>query len=113
MIVRFTPEFRRDLRNLRLYLKKQGFKSADTIGKDVLQACSNLKNNPQIGLSASERFGIETDMMFLILGKNIVFYRTEKDYIEIVRMLDTRTNIMFRMFGIDAGDTSSEEYWDG
>ncbi len=108
MNIRFSPEFRRDLRRLKTYLKQQGFKSADTIGKDILRSCNELKRFPEKGKSVSERFGIDIDMLFLVVGKNIIFYRIEDEFIEIVRMFDTRMDIMFRMFGIEA-DGSEEQ----
>ena len=111
MIVQYTPEFRRDLRKLKTRLENEGFPSADTIGKDILTACSDLKNNPEKGLSAADRFEIDTDMQFLILGMNIVFYRINGETIEIVRLFDTRTDILFRLFGIESSDPESEEYW--
>ena len=112
MMLHFSPEFRRDLRELKARLKQQGFKSADTVGKDILSACSDLKTFPGKGLSAADRFEMDTDMKCLILGKNIVFYRINKDMVEVVRLFDTRTNILFRMFGIDDSNPDSEEYWE-
>ena len=111
MRVHFTPEFRRDLRKLKHYLNEQGFHNADKVGKEILTECSDLKNFPHKGKSAYERFGIETDMKYLILGQNLIFYRINAGFVEIIRLFDTRSNIAFRMFGIDIKDPESEEFW--
>lgn len=111
MRVRFTPEFRRDLRKLKHYLKEQGFENADKVGKEILTGCSDLKNFPNKGKSASDRFDIETDMKYLILGQNLIFYRVNEEFVEVIRLFDTRSNILFQMFGIDIRDPESEEFW--
>ena len=66
MKIRYTPEFRRDLRKIKAYLVQNGIKSASTIGSAVMQACSDLKCFPDKGESAAERYGVDTDMLFFI-----------------------------------------------
>ncbi len=108
----YTPEFRQDLRAIKsYYLKKDAKEYAKNLGIKVLTACTELKDCPQKGKEASKRFGIDADMRFLVLGRYMIFYRIDDETIEIIRIFDTRTNIIFRIFGIDNSDTESEDYW--
>ena len=112
MKVVYTPEFRRDLRAIKsYYLKNDAKEYAKKLGIGILTACAELKDCPQKGPEASKRFGVDTDMRYLVLGQYIVFYRIDDETIEIIRIFDTRTNIIFRMFGIDDSDPESEKYW--
>jgi len=113
MILKYTPEFRRDLRTEKAYyINHDAVQYANEIGKKILSACANLKEYPHYGESAAERFDIDTDMMYFVVGRYMIFYRIEADVIEIVRLFNTQTNILFRMFGIDSTDYESEAYWD-
>ena len=51
-------------------------------------------------------------MLFFVIERYIVFYRIDGEEIEIIRLFDTRRNILFHMFGIDNSDPGSEDYWD-
>lgn len=113
MILKYTPEFRRDLRTEKTYYAKlDAIEYADTLGKKILTACADLKSFPDKGKSAAKRFGIDTDMMYLVVDMYLIFYRTESDVIEVVRLFNTQTNILFHMFGIDTRDPESESYWE-
>ncbi len=113
MRLQFSPEFRRDLRSEKSYLTEHTSKDyADKVGIIILKECSSLKDFPHKGKSASERFEIDTDMLFLVIKDYIVFYRVTNETIDIVRLFNTRMNILFRMFGIDTSDPESESFWD-
>lgn len=45
-----------------------------------------------MGVELSEKTNRDTDLRYIISGKHLIFYRVEKDYISIVRILDSRTN---------------------
>ena len=51
-------------------------------------------------------------MLFLVIKDYIVFYRVTNETIDIVRLFNTRMNILFRMFGINTSDPESESFWD-
>lgn len=110
MILRYTPEARRDLRGIKKYLSENADTAfADKIGQSIVEACSGLKDTPYIGVTTMERYDIQTDMRILIIGRYIAFYRIHKDVVEVVRIFDTSMDIMFRMFGIDE---STDDEWD-
>ena len=73
--------------------------------------CSALKDFPEKGKSTSERFLIDTDMRFIVIRDYIIFYRINDDAIEVIRLFNTKMNILFRMFGIDTSDPESEAFW--
>ncbi len=112
MIVIYTPEFRRDLRAEKsYYIKHNAAQYANEIGKRLLTACASLKKSPNSGKSAAERFGIDTDMKYLVVERYMIFYRVEANAVEVVRLFNTQTNILFHLFGVDTTDLESEAYW--
>jgi plasmid stabilization system protein ParE len=112
MILQFSPEFRRDLRREKIYLAEHESKEyADKIGITILNECVALKSFPRKGKLASERFEIETDLRFLVVNEFMIFYSVNEDSINIVRLFNTKMDILFRMFGIDTSDPDSDDYW--
>ena len=112
MKLQFSPEFRKDLRLEKAYLNKNISKDyADKVGIRILKECSSLKDFPHKGKSVSERFDIDSDMLFLVINDYMVFYRVTDDTIDMVRLFNTKMNILFRMFGIDTSDPDSDDYW--
>ena len=107
MKLRYTPEPRRDLRRIKAFKLKNGG-DPDKATTSISKACSGLKGTPDIGVSARERYGVDTDMDVLFHEIYAIFYRITDDYVEIIRIFDTREDIMFHMFGIDE-TTDSEE----
>jgi len=112
MILKFSPEFRKDLRAEKTYyIEHDAAEYAKITVKKILDACFDLKRFPDKGKSAAERFEIDTDMLFLAIEKYIVFYRINRNEIEVIRLIDTRRNILFHMFGMDTSDPEAEDYW--
>ena len=54
-----------------------------------------------MGVTTEERYDIVTDMRILISGQYLIFYQVQDSSINIIRIFDSRMDIMFRMFGID------------
>ena len=50
-----------------------------------------LADNPYMGTELSRKFAVETDLRFLVVAKQLVFYRVvEDDHIEVTRVLNGR-----------------------
>jgi len=96
MRIRYTPEARDDLRMIKQYIAEElcNPRAAKAITEKILIACTRLKEQPRMGIALSERINRETDILYLIVGKHLVFYRVEETYISIVRILDSRTNYL-------------------
>ncbi len=98
MKLRYTPESRRDLRTIQAFIINNDGDPTKPLAS-LTDACSSLKQTPEIGVSASKRYGVDTDMLVLFHDRYAVFYRLNDNFVEIVRIFDTRMDIMFHMFG--------------
>ncbi len=61
-----------------------------------------LKENPHMGMALGNKFdGLNTDIRFVTVSKQLIFYVPHEDYIEIVRVLDGRTDYLTHLFGTE------------
>lgn len=82
-------------------------KAAHKLVAAILQAVSLLANNPQMGAPLQGKYDVDADLRFLIVAKQLVFYRiVDDEHISIVRVLDGRQDYMALLFGdfLDQGD---------
>lgn len=101
MRLRYSPEAREDLRNLRQYIAVElcNPSAADSVVESILRSCSVLKAQPDMGVSLSEKIGRDTKIQYIISGKHLAFYLVEEECVSIIRILDSRTNYMQKIFG--------------
>ena len=65
------------------------------------KAISLLADNPYMGAALAEKFEIATDVRYFVVSKQLIFYRVdgENDTVEILRVLDGRTDYLSVLFG--------------
>lgn len=64
----------------------------------VFHAAELLADNPYMGAPLSGKYEVETDLRFLIVAKQLVFYRVVDEHIEVTRVLDGRQDYMAILF---------------
>ena len=66
-----------------------------------LKAISLLMDNPYMGAALAEKFEITTDVRYFVVSKQLIFYHVneENNAIEILRVLDGRTDYLSVLFG--------------
>ncbi len=103
MTIRYTPEAINDLRETKRYIRNvlKNPKAAARISKAVLDACSQLKNYPELGMSLEERTGKSSDLRYLICEKYIALYRIDGNVISVARILDGRQDYLHILFHND------------
>lgn len=73
--------------------------AAKKLTQRVFDAIMLLEDNPYMGTELRRKFGVETDLRFLVVAKQLVFYRVvEDDHIEVTRVLDGRQDYMALLF---------------
>jgi plasmid stabilization system protein ParE len=73
--------------------------AAATLRKKILQSVSQLKENPLMGTPLSSKYDdLETDIRFIVVNKQMVFYVPHEDFIEVIRVLDGRTDYLTHLF---------------
>lgn len=100
MILRYSPEALEDLKQIKDYISENLHNptAANRVVSTIAKSCSNLKEYPKMGLRLSEKTGRDTDLLYIITGKYFAFYRIEKHYISVIRVLDGRTNYLQILF---------------
>ena len=112
MRLRYTPEARTDLRELRRYIGESlgNPGAAARISGEIIRDCSRLKQFPELGMELCRKIDVETDLRYLICNKHFAFYRIEKAYISVTRILDGRTDYLRVLFGDEIGDADVAEH---
>lgn len=100
MKLRYTPEARLDLKAIEQYIGDDlsNPTAAKRIITALLKSCSQLKDQPHLGISLENKIGRETDLCCLISGKHLIFYRVKADTVSVIRILDGRTNYLQVLF---------------
>ena len=75
-------------------------KAAKKMMTALLKAISLLVDNPYMAALA-EKFEITTDVRYFVVAKQLIFYRVDEENstIEILRILDGRTDYLSVLFG--------------
>ena len=100
MRIRYTPEARADLTEIRSYIGKtlQNPAAASRTVAGITKECGRLKDYPNLGMSLEAKTGLHSEYRFLLCGKHIAFYRIEGSWVSIIRILDGRTDYLKRLF---------------
>lgn len=100
MILRYTPEALEDLRLINEYISKdlKNPLAAKRIIKEIVKSVSYLKEQPRLGINLSAKTGRDTDLLYIISGNHIVFYRIDDKYVSIIRIINARTNYLQVIF---------------
>ena len=73
--------------------------AAKKLTRRIYDAIMLLEDNPYMGTELSRKFAVETDLRFLVVAKQLVFYRVVADnHIEVTRVLDGRQDYMALLF---------------
>ena len=76
--------------------------AAGQLKTNILHGVSLLKDNPEMGRLLSDKYeGLDTAMRSIVISKQLIFYEICDDAIEVVRVLDVRTDYMALLFGED------------
>lgn len=74
--------------------------AAQKLKEQIARGISLLKDNPNLGALLSDKFSLSEDVKYryIIINKQIVFYEVNDEVIEIVRVLDGRTDYLSKLF---------------
>ena len=74
--------------------------AAQKLVSSVLHDVSLLAHNPRMGTTLNSRFDVDSDLRFIVVSKQLVFYQIiDDDLISIVRILDGRRDYLSILFG--------------
>lgn len=103
MKLKYRPAAIEDIQRASDYIEKvlKNRSAAQKLKARILQGASLLKENPHMGVSLSSKYDdLDTSIRFIVISKQLVFYEISDDVIEIIRVLDGRTDYLARLFDI-------------
>lgn len=102
MKIQYRPAAIADLSSTAESIQKQlhNPNAAEKLRADVLHGISRLSEAPEMGPLLRSRYEeIESDIRFLVVRKQMVFYEVHDQSVEIIRILDGRTDYLAQLFG--------------
>ena len=101
MRLKYRPAAIADIQRAADYIEKvlKTRSAAQRLKTKILQGASLLKENPQMGTLLSSKYdGLDTSIRFIVISKQLVFYEISDDVVEIIRVLDGRTDYLVHLF---------------
>lgn len=102
MKIQYRPAAIADLAATSEYIQTQlhNPSAAAKLCADVLHGVSQLADTPEMGpLLRSKYEDIASDVRFLVIRKQMVFYEIHDQSVEVIRILDGRTDYLAQLFG--------------
>lgn len=73
--------------------------AARKLASSIYDTAMLLSDNPYMGAPLNGKYSVDTDLRFLVVSKQLIFYRVlEDDHIEVTRVLDGRQDYMTILF---------------
>ena len=102
MRIVYRPSAVKDILDTSDYIKNNlnNPQAAQKLKEQIARGISLLKDNPNLGALLADKFSLSEDVnyRYIIIKKQIVFYEVNDDVIEIVRVLDGRTDYLSKLF---------------
>lgn len=101
MKLTFRPAAIADIQQAAAYIEAtlKNPSAAQKFKSKILQGTALLKENPHMGMSLSSKAdGVDPSVRFIVVSKQLIFYEVHDDRIEVIRVLDGRTDYLARLF---------------
>ena len=101
MKLKYRPAAMSDIQSACGYIRDQlkNPQAARNLKSRILYGAALLKDSPYMGTRLDSKYdGLETDIRFLVVSKHLIFYEVHDDVIEVIRILDGRTDYMTHLF---------------
>lgn len=103
MNLKYRPAAIADIQQAADYIENvlKNRSAAQRLKARILQGTSLLKENPHMGVPLSSKYDdLDTSIRFIVISKQLVFYEINDEVIEIIRVLDGRTDYLVHLFDI-------------
>ena len=101
MKVRYKRTAIEDIRGTEEYIRSvlHNGSAAKKLTGRIVQAASLLADNSYTGTPLSGRFDVETDLRYLVVSDQLIFYRVvEESHVEVTRVLNGRQDYISILF---------------
>ena len=99
--LRINPVALQDLKDIKQYIASEldNPVAAKRIVNSIIQRYEALKKFPYMGERLNSKIEIQTDYRYLVSGSYIIFYRVEKRYVYVNRILYGARDYIKTIFG--------------
>lgn len=100
MEIRLSPVAISDLKEIKDYIEQDLLNptAAENVIKKIINDYTRLKTMPNIGIPISAKVPFETDFRFIVSGNYLIFYKVDKEYVSIYRVLYSRRDYLRLIF---------------
>lgn len=100
MKLTFRPAALSDIQEARDYIAKtlKNPSAAKKLVSMIWQTALLLKTNPYMGAALSGKFDVDSEIRFLIIQKQLLFYEVGEDTVEVIRVIDGRRDYIALLF---------------
>ena len=101
MKIYYRPAATEDIKRVSDYLKNvlKNPVAAQKLKRKILNGISLLKENSEMGVILKNKYEeVDSDYRFITIKKHLVLYKINDDIIEIVRIIDGRTDYITHLF---------------
>ena len=100
MRLEYAPEALEDIQETKRYIATvlKNRSAASRVAKMLVRNCKQLKEQPYLGMAVEARTGYSSDMRYLICESWLAFYRIQDGTVQIVRVIDGRTDYVRVLF---------------
>ena len=101
--LRFSPLASKDLNEIKQYIIEDTCDEliADKTLNSILSKALLLENLPLMGNSLKAKIDMATDYRYLVAGSYLLFYKVEKEFISIYRVIHSRRDFAKVLFDND------------
>ena len=99
--LRINPLALKDLKDIKEYISIEldNPKAAKRMIEKIIKRYESLRKFPFVGAELSSKIDYKTDFRFLVCESYIIFYRVDKQYVSIYRILYGARDYMQIIFG--------------
>jgi plasmid stabilization system protein ParE len=101
MKIKYRPAAIADVQKVSDYIARElkNPSAAAALRRKILRSVSLLRENPLMGTPLASKYdGLETDIRFIVVSKQLIFYEPHEELIEVIRILDGRTDYLTHLF---------------
>ena len=101
MKVRYKKTAIEDIQGTEEYIRSvlHNDSAAKKLTGHIVQAVPLLADNPRMGTPLSGRFDVETDLRYLVVSDQLIFYRVMgESHVEVTRVLNGRQDYISILF---------------
>jgi plasmid stabilization system protein ParE len=101
MKIKYRPAAISDVQKASDYIARElkNPSAAAALRRKILRSVSLLRENPLMGTPLASKYdGLETDIRFIVVSKQLIFYEPHEELIEVIRILDGRTDYLTHLF---------------